>query len=107
MSRWERFWFEPVPSHVYALLRIGFGILGCATLLGLSNVPVFWDLDGLVPDAVGAGGLKAFVRQAGLEGVAGRILFGLCFAAFASMTVGFQSTVSVVLAFGMSLLHLS
>src|SRR5688572_21207090 len=107
MSRWDRFWFEPVPSHVYALLRIGFGILGCATLLGLSNLPVFWDLDGLVPDAVGGGGLKTFVRDAGFAGAAGRILFVLYFVALASMTVGFQSEVSVVVAFGMSFLHLS
>jgi hypothetical protein len=49
VRRWNRFWFEEIPPHVYAVLRVLFGALGCLWLLGMSDVATFWAPDGLLP----------------------------------------------------------
>jgi hypothetical protein len=104
---WQRFWFTDIPPHTYALLRILLGVLGGASLLGLRQVSLFWALDGLVPADDNGLGLKALVISYGLGGVAGTALFATALASFASMAVGFQTTVAVALALAMSLVQVA
>jgi len=98
MSLWERFWFAEIPPHIYAALRIAFGFLALASLLGVRDLHAFWDVDGFVPG--GPHGAKALLARAGLGHIAGRALFLFVLACYASMTIGFRSSVSV----GLSLL---
>ena len=107
LQAWQRFWFEPVSPHIYALLRILFGLAGCATLVGLSNLSSFWDLDGFVPEGVGAVGLKAFLLAHGLGQLAGRVLYFASVTSFVSMTLGYRSNTAVVVSLLTSLVHLS
>jgi vitamin K-dependent gamma-carboxylase-like protein len=107
LERWHSFWFAPIPCHVYALLRILFGALGFASLIGLRDVQMFWALDGLVPaDAAGLG-IKAAVAQSGLAAVAPAAVYAGCLASFAGMTIGFRSGVSVPLSLAASLVQLA
>ena len=102
VSRWERFWFEPVPPHVYALLRIVFGVLGCAALIGLSDLPTFWDVEGFVALEPGRA-FKQFLETRGLGALAGRSLYVVSMLIFAAMAVGYRSAVVVPLAFVLAL----
>lgn len=98
LDRWQQFWFEPVPAHIYALLRIVFGVVGCLTLVGLVDLQTFWYLDGFVPIGDAGLGLKAFLFARGLGHLAGAALYVCTLTAFVSMTIGFFSSVSVPLA---------
>lgn len=102
LQRWERFWFDPIPSHIYALLRIVFGVVGCAALIGVSDLGTFWNPAGLVP-LEPWGPVKTLLRQQGLGEAAGGLLFFAAFAIFAAMTAGYKSAAAVPLAFAMSL----
>lgn len=106
LDRWQRFWFEPIPTHIYALLRIVFGAIGCITLIGLSDVSTFWDPNGFVP--VGSGlGVKTFFLAHGLGHAAGLALYVCTLASFVCMTIGFASTISVMLAMFLSVVQLA
>ena len=105
IARWQHFWFRPIPPHVYAALRIGFGILGCITLLRLSDFDAYWSLDGLVPHDQRGWGVKQAVWNSGVDGGAARFLYAASVAAFVSFTIGFRSGLSTVLAFGASVLQ--
>ena len=107
LDGWQRFWFEEIPPHSYALLRILLGLLGCASLIGLRNLSAFWALDGFVAAQDRGLGLKAWLFGHGLGNIGGRALFFGCLASFASMTVGFRSGLSVALALTSSLLQVS
>jgi hypothetical protein len=107
LDAWQRFWFKPVPAHVYALLRILFGLAGCATLVGLSNLSAFWDPNGFVPDGDGTLGVKAFLLAHNLGQLGGRVLYFASAASFVSMTVGYRSNAAVVSSLLTSLVHLS
>jgi hypothetical protein len=48
ISRWDRFWFADVAPDIFSVLRILFGLLGCFSLLGLLDFPLFWSCQGLV-----------------------------------------------------------
>ena len=45
VERWRRFWFEEIPPHSYALIRILIGVVGALTIIGAWN-PAFWQVDG-------------------------------------------------------------
>jgi hypothetical protein len=107
VDRWQHFWFEPIPAHIYALLRIVFGIVGCLTLIGLSDVATFWHLDGFVPVGTAGLGIKAFLLSHGLGNIAGTALYACTFLAFVSMTIGLLSGLSVALALISSLVQVS
>jgi hypothetical protein len=95
VSRWEAYWFRPIPPHSYALLRIAFGALGLLTLVGLTPVDLFWPLDGITP--VAETGMRGAIADAGLGTILGWVAFGLLVAAFTAMTVGYNSDVAVLL----------
>jgi hypothetical protein len=95
VPRWERFWFAEIPTHIYALLRIAFGLVGCMTLLGLRDVSTFWFLDGLVPLDVGIVGLKQYFVAHGLGHAAGVALYAATWVAYIAMILGFQTRIAV------------
>ena len=103
--RWEQFWFADVPPHLYALLRITLGAVGCLTLIGLRHES-FWTLDALVASQ-GAVWIKSIIAAAGGGAIAGRVLYGACLAAFVMMTAGFRTSVAVPLALVALLFQLS
>ena len=107
MDRWQRFWFELIPTHIYALLRIVFGAIGCMTLIGLSDVSTFWDPNGFVPVGDSGLGLKTFLLAHGLGHAAGIVIYVCTLASFVSMTVGFASSISVMLAMFLSVVQLA
>jgi hypothetical protein len=107
LDRWDHFWFEPIPTHIYALLRIVLGFVGCLMVIGLADLPTMWYLDGFVPIGTGGLGIKAFLVSHGLGDVAGTVLYVCTLLAFVGMTVGFQSGLSVALAFITSLIQVS
>jgi hypothetical protein len=45
---WTRFWFRPVTPHLFALLRIVWGVLGLLALYAVADLDVFWRTDGIV-----------------------------------------------------------
>ena len=94
VARWEAFWFREIPPDLYAVLRVVFGLVGLACVLGVTPVSVYWPLDGItaIPDADGYRGL---LLSWGLGTVAGWALFGSLVAAFACMTLGWHSTLAV------------
>jgi hypothetical protein len=103
MQRWFRYWFAGIPPHIYSLLRILFGALAFASLIGVRHFGVFWDLDGFVPRGDGGPGLKTLVASLGLGHIAPRILFFGGLASYATMTVGFQTSLAVMLSLGASI----
>lgn len=105
LERWHHFWFAPIPPHVYAVLRFLFGILGCASLMGLRDLSVFWSLDGLIPH--GDLAAKTWLLSHGLGDMGGRLLYFACLGSFAAMAVGFRSGAAVALALAASLIQLS
>jgi vitamin K-dependent gamma-carboxylase-like protein len=105
--RWEQFWFAPIPPHIYALLRIAFGLVGCGTLFGLRDLSMFWFLDGLVPLHVGAVGLKQYLIAHGLGHAAGAVLYVVTSLSFVAMTIGFQTRIAVPAALFTSLIQVA
>jgi hypothetical protein len=82
------------------------GVVGFLTLVRLGDMTL-WDIDnGLVADS-GLLGVEAALRDAGLGALAGRVLYGICLAAFFLMTVGFKSSFAVPFALVTQLVQLS
>ena len=94
-ANWEQYWFTRVPPHVYAALRILFGLLAIVSLAGVSDVATFWNPDGLVPRR--EGGIAA--RLPGLlpDGVGGEVAVLLCAAAHLAMAIGYRTRVTTPL----------
>jgi hypothetical protein len=107
LDRWERFWFAPVPPHIYALLRIAFGLVGCGTLFGLRDLSTLWFLDGLVPLHVGAVGPKQYLIAHGMAHAAGAVLYVVTSISFVAMTIGFQTRIAVPAALFVSLIQVA
>ena len=106
-ERWQHYWFEPVPTHIYALLRIAFALVGGMTLVGVRDVSAFWDLNGMVPIGSNGLGIKVFLMQHGWGAVAGTTLYVCTVASFVSMAIGFRAQLSVVLALLLSLVQVA
>jgi hypothetical protein len=104
-GRWDALWFRPVPPHLYAVLRVAFGLCGCAILISLADFAAFWDLDGFVAPERGWSTLKGAALAYGLGGVAGRLLWAVCLALFACMTAGLWSRATVPLSFAAALAY--
>jgi hypothetical protein len=96
LRRWERFWFQSIPPHSYALLRIAFGAIGILSLVGLTPVELYWPLDAITP-LPGEDGIRGAVANAGLGRIAGYAAFALLLVSFTAMTVGYQSDIAVLL----------
>jgi Vitamin K-dependent gamma-carboxylase len=106
LSAWERYWFKPIPPHIYALLRIGFGVSGLAILVIRADLSLLWDLDqGLVPFHRGWVDLKTWLLVNDPTGLAGRVAFLSSSAIFLAMTLGLWTRVTVPLSFAAVMLQ--
>ena len=79
--------------HIYALLRILLGLVGCAFLFGLRDLGMYWDPGGLVP--VADDGWQQIVVSTGWGAVFGRFLYLINVIVAVLMTVGYRSSVMV------------
>ena len=96
-ARWQRFWFEPVPVEIFAVLRIAFGVLGLITLAGQLPIATFWASDGIL-QVPRPGDTRDTIANLGLAGIAGELLFWTFALALLGMTVGLASRVMVAVA---------
>ena len=98
-SKWERFWFEEVPSEIFGLVRIAIGAAGLVSLVGSTPVEMFWSPDGIAPLPGGGLGLRRYVLESGLGVVAGWTMFLALFTALACMSVGLFTSSAVIVSF--------
>lgn len=98
-TRWERYWFTPVPPHVFALLRILLAAVALLSLAGQTPVDTFWALDGLSPVPSNPNGPRAWLLARGLGAAAGWVFFGYSVVATVAMLVGFRSDAAVLATF--------
>ena len=90
-KHWETFWFEDVPPDLYSLFRIVFGLLGLISVLELTPVSMFWAVDGIAPIPGSGIGVRSFLMDHGLGGIAGWAYFLGSVVVFVLMTVGFMT----------------
>ena len=95
----ERFWFEEVPSDVFALARIAIGVAGLISLIGSVPVEMFWSPDGIFPLPGGGYDLKGNIVGSGFGGAVGWALFLTLLGSFVCMTVGLFTSTAVVTCF--------
>jgi hypothetical protein len=101
VALWESFWFRPIAPHLYAVLRIVFGILGLAGLFGVADLGMFWAYDGLMaPPHTRAHDIVNAVAGAN---AAPMVVLLACVAAYVLMTLGIATPVTVPLAFAAAL----
>jgi len=105
-ERWQQFWFDEIPPHSYALLRVAVGLVGCLSLLQLHDVRVFWDASGMIPADDNGLGLKPWLVANGLGDIGGRVLFVACVTSFVAMIIGFWSGVAVAASLAASLVQI-
>ena len=99
-ERWERYWFHPISPHIYAVLRLVFGVLCLLDLLGTTPISRFWDLDGITPVPGGGNwGFRAWVAQSGYAPLAARAFFFGTFLAYSCMAAGIGGNAAVVASF--------
>jgi hypothetical protein len=99
IDRWEQFWFENVPSDVFALVRIAVGAAGLISLIGFLPVAMYWSPDGIAPVPGGGYGLRSYVFESGFGVAVGWTMFLTLFASFICMTVGLFTEAAVVICF--------
>ena len=97
--RWEAYWFDPVPPHAFALLRIGLAMVALWSLAGLRPVEMFWSLDGLSPLPSNPSGPRAWLMEQGLSAAAGWAFFGYSAVAASAMLLGLRSDAAVLCTF--------
>ena len=105
LDAWQTFWFREVPPDIYALLRIGLGIVGLLGLLGLTPVSAFWPADGILPASGGGFGLREQLQALGLGGVFGQALFAGLLVSFTCMALGYRTTLAVAAAWALSVVQ--
>lgn len=98
IKRWERFWFEDVPSDIFSLLRMTIGAAGLISLIGYLPVDTLWAPNGIAPLPT-AGGIRDFLLQSGLGSPAAWCFFLFLFAAFMCMTLGLFTKAAVAICF--------
>ena len=102
-ERWHHYWLRPIPPHIYAVLRMVFGILCIFDLLGATPVSMFWDLDGITPvPGGGVWGFRAWVADSGFAPLAARVFFAGSFLAYLCMALGI-SQAAVIASFAASI----
>jgi len=99
LSRWL---FEPVPPHLFALLRITWALLGLMGLAGVRDIDAFWEPGGLVAPVDTAAHHLA-TRLA--INRAGTILFSLCVAAYVWMLLGVWTRGATLAAFAAAVIE--
>lgn len=106
IQRWEHFWFENVPSEVFAFVRIAVGAAGFVSLIGATPVEMFWSPDGIAPLPGGGLNFRGYILDSGLGLVTGWTLFLVLFVSFICMTTGLFTSAAVMICFVGSLLQM-
>jgi hypothetical protein len=96
-AAWRHFWFQPIPPHSYALLRILIGLVGVLTIVGAWNA-AFWELEGIVPLAA-AWGLGPWLTAHGLGAALGLGLRWTLLALYTCFLVGVATELVAPLVF--------
>jgi hypothetical protein len=99
LDRWQRFWFSPVPPHSFAVLRILFGGLGMAGLIGVTPVSMYWPLDSISPLPDHGVAFRAQLFALGAGTAAGWVFFVVLLLAFVAMTAGYATEWAVPVCF--------
>lgn len=86
-----------IDPHIFALLRVVWGLLGLLGLLGVTDMAAFWEPSGLVAPAGST--VRQLAERAGGAETAGPWIFWGCVAAYAAMTAGIATRLAVVAAF--------
>lgn len=94
---WNQFWFRPVPPHLYALLRIVWGLLALVGLAGVADLTAFWHLDGLVAPIPSRE--QTLLLKLATDTTLAPWMLGVSALIYAMMTVGLWSAMTVPLAF--------
>ena len=98
VAKWERYWFEEVPSEAFALTRIAIGAAGLISLIGFLPVDLFWPLDGLA-SVPGTAGIRSYLLESGWSGLAGWVAFLTLFGSLVCMTAGLFTGPAVMACF--------
>jgi len=97
LEGWNRFWFRQIPPHVYAVLRIAFGVLCLLDLLGATPISMFWDLNGIAPlPGGGPLGFRSWVVASGFAPAAAWMVFTGTLLAYLCMTLGIGGNAAVI-----------
>jgi vitamin K-dependent gamma-carboxylase-like protein len=101
LRAWNRFWFAPVETSTFALLRIAFALVTLAWTLSLApSLFAFYSKDGILPAQPDYEGNAAW----GLLGVftgnaAVMVLYFLLFVSSISLLFGFQTRIAALVVF--------
>jgi len=96
-ATWTAFWTGSTDPHIYAALRVLFGVLGLVTLAGLGDFSTYWTCDGLVMSADGS--ICQAARNAGVGWLPGGLLLAATVVSFVLVVIGYQSVYAVSGAF--------
>ena len=102
IAAWRTFWFQDVPPHSLALLRIALGGLGAISVLTLTPVEGFWSTQGLAPVPGGGLGIRRAIADSGFDLAVAWGLFLASLLAFTAAALGYRTATSVVAAFAAS-----
>jgi hypothetical protein len=97
-NRWERFWFEDVPSEAVAVVRLAIGTAGLISLVGFIPVETFWSPDGIAP-VPEPGGLRSYLLESGFSAWGAWLIFGVLAVSFTCMILGLFTSVAVASCF--------
>jgi hypothetical protein len=98
-QRWEAYWFEEVPPHAYAALRIALAAVILAGHIGLGPIDRYWALDGISPLPSNPNGPRAWLLEHGLGVVAGRTFWLASCLSSVGMLLGWKSNLFVLTTF--------
>lgn len=94
---WNELWFTEVAPDIFAVLRILFGLLGCLSLVGLFDLPLFWSCDGLV--ASRGSSVCQSLTPAGVGWLYPGAVLCVSAISFVAMTIGYRTRLAVACAF--------
>jgi hypothetical protein len=98
VGRWERFWFDDVPSEAFAVVRLGVGTAGLASLVGFVPLEVFWSADGIVP-LPEPGGLRSALVESGFSTWVARLVFAALAVSFVCVIAGAFTSAAIAACF--------
>ncbi len=99
VERWARFWFEEIPPHSYALIRILIGVVGALTIIGAWD-PAFWQVDGIMSPSA-AWRSFPWLTAHGLGDIVGLTLRWTLLVGFVALALGIETpTVALAIFLG-------
>jgi hypothetical protein len=101
VDAWEQFWFKPVETSTFALLRIAFAVVIVGWTLSLAPaLYAFYSIDGILPAQPDYAGTAAWGLLGVFSGdVAVTILYFLLLIGGIALLLGFQTRVAAIVVF--------